>query len=86
MLWYPLLAHRESEIDQMLETIIENAKKQNQNVEIKNLTLKVYPKNAPDLPRLYGSGMLVLNAPWQLEENAEQVINFAQNHLYSNYK
>lgn len=86
MLWYPLLAHREPEIDQMLQTIGENAKKLNQNVEIKNLTLKVYQKNTPNLPRLYGSGMLVLNAPWQLAENTEKIINFAQNHLYSNYK
>ena len=86
MLWYPLLAHREPEIDQMLQTIGENAKKLNQNIEIKNLTLKVYQKNTPNLPRLYGSGMLVLNAPWQLAENTEKIINFAQNHLYSNYK
>ena len=86
MLWYPLLAHREQEINQMLESICENAKKLNQNIEIKNLTLKVYQKNAPDLPRLYGSGMLVLNAPWQLDENAEQIIKFAQTHLYTDYK
>ena len=70
----------------MLQTIGENAKKLNQNVEIKNLTLQVYPKNTPYLPRLYGSGMLVLNAPWQLAENAEQVINFVQTHLYSDFK
>ena len=86
MLWYPLLAHREQEINQMLESICKNAKKLNQNIEIKNLTLKVYQKKAPDLPRLYGSGMLVLNAPWQLDENAEQIIKFAQTHLYTDYK
>ena len=30
-------------------------------------------------PRLYGSGMLVLNAPWKLEEECSEVIDYLRN-------
>lgn len=79
MLWYPLLAHRESDITVMLETILENARKVNPNVETCNLQLCVYSKDEKDLPRLYGSGMLVINSPWMLKESGEKIINFTRN-------
>ena len=82
MLWYPLLAHRESEINLMLEEILQGARSVNQNVEICDLRLEVaskdshqemslseYEKSEKNPPRLYGSGMLVINAPWKLEES-----------------
>lgn len=78
LLWYPLLAHREVEISETLDFIVENAKNVNKNVEIANLQLTVYEKNSENLPRLYGSGMLAINAPWQLEENAKIAIDFTQ--------
>ena len=81
MLWYPLLLHRESEINAMLRVIKECVKEQNQNTEISDLQLCLYDKNASNLPRLYGSGMLVINAPWQLEENALTVIDFVKNEI-----
>lgn len=82
MLWYPLLAHRETEINIMIEQIILGARKTNANVEIVNAQLCVNSKDShkevalQDLdennpPRLYGSGMLVINAPWHLKENCE---------------
>lgn len=81
MLWYPLLAHRESEIHVMLESIKDNVKQVNPNVEISNLQLCVYEKENSELPRLYGSGMLVINSPWKLEEEGEKVILYLRNEL-----
>lgn len=81
LLWYPLLAHREIEISGMLNSITENVKNANKNTEIANLQLIVYDKNNENFSRLYGSGMFVINAPWQLEENAKIVIDFVQNLL-----
>ena len=78
MLWYPLLAHRDSEINAMLQTIIDSAKKVNENVEIANPQLCVYSKEEKDLPRLYGSGMLVINSPWKLEESCSVVIDYVK--------
>ena len=78
MLWYPLLAHRESEINMMISNIVSSAKNTNKNVEISNLQLKVYDKEKENLPRLYGSGMLVINSPWKLNEESEIVIKFLE--------
>ena len=78
ILWYPLLVHRESEIKVMLQTITDSAKKVNNNVEIANLQLCVYSKEEKDLPRLYGSGMLAINAPWKLEETGQKVIDYVR--------
>ena len=78
ILWYPLLVHRESEIKVMLQTITDSAKKVNNNVEIANLQLCVYSKDEKDLPRLYGSGILVINAPWKLEETGNKVIDYVR--------
>lgn len=89
MLWYPLLAHRKTEIDNMVNKIINAAKKQNQNIEISDLKLCVNTEdshievdleklsdNKKNPPRLYGSGMLVLNSPWHLQEDAEKVLKY----------
>ena len=97
MLWYPLLAHRENEINTMLSQITESAHYQNPNIEISDLRLQVFDKEAhkevsleeyraqsadgkKNPPRLYGSGMLVLNSPWMLQEAAEQAISFINTH------
>ncbi len=93
MLWYPLLSHREGEINSMLDRITEGARALNQNIEIEDLRLEVYEKDAhkevsleeylhsseKNPPRLYGSGMLVLNAPWKLKEEIEKSINYLKN-------
>lgn len=95
MLWYPLLAHRKNEIEDMISQIIDAARKQNQNIEISDLRLCVNSEDShkeveleklnedkKNPPRLYGSGMLVLNSPWHLQEEAEQVINFLTSVFY----
>ena len=95
MLWYPLLAHRESEIEAMFERITKCARAANANIEISNLVLEVFDKNehkevsleefraseGKNPPRLYGSGMLVLNSPWKLEEECSVVIEYVKNRL-----
>ncbi len=93
MLWYPLLAHREGEIEAMLDRITEAARAINQNIEISDLRLEVFSKDAhkevsleeyrasqtKNPPRLYGSGMLVLNSPWKLAEETEAAIKYLRN-------
>lgn len=93
MLWYPLLAHRESEIEGMVNQITNEARVQNANIEIADLRLEVFDKNehkevsleefraseGKNPPRLYGSGMLVLNAPWMLKENTLETIEYIKN-------
>lgn len=91
MVWYPLLSHRKTEIENMVDSIINAAKTVNANTEILNLQLCVNSEDShqeTDLqtvlsdedkknpPRLYGSGMLVLNAPWHLAEEGEAVIKY----------
>lgn len=93
MLWYPLLAHRESEIEGMINQITNEARSQNANIEIADLRLQVFDKNehkevsleefraseGKNPPRLYGSGMLVLNSPWMLKENTLKTIEYIKN-------
>ena len=78
MLWYPLLAHREGEVSCMIDAISAGAKRVNHNVETLNLTLEVYDKDKDNMPRLYGSGMFVINAPWKLEEESKIVIPYVR--------
>ena len=98
MLWYPLLVHRESEIEAMLSRISQSALSANPNIEIADLRLEVFDKKehkemslqefraenagssgSKNPPRLYGSGMFVLNAPWMLREEATSAISFIKN-------
>lgn len=89
MLWYPLLAHREEMINDMKEQILDFARSINQNIETADLQLCVADKDShvevslkevlsdedkKNPPRLYGSGMLVINAPWHLKECTENLI------------
>ncbi|MCR4734909.1 MAG: 23S rRNA (adenine(2030)-N(6))-methyltransferase RlmJ [Treponema sp.] len=93
MLWYPLLNYRLTNIQSMLEGIILDAKAINQNIEIEDIRLQVFDKDShkeselEDLdkknpPRLYGSGILVLNAPWKLKESSEESLEFLTSFFY----
>lgn len=94
MLWYPLISHKIDLIESMVQNITENAKALNPNIEIENLTLCVNEKDShkevsfeenrldkKNPPRLYGSGMLVLNAPWKLGETTQNYIDFVLPYL-----
>lgn len=98
MVWYPLLSHRKYEIENMVNTIIENVRNVNSNTEIVNLQLYVNSEDShveTDLqtvlndegkknpPRLYGSGMLVINSPWHLAEEGETVVQYLTSVFYS---
>ena len=95
LLWYPLLAHRIDLIEKMLGEITFGVKAQNENTEILRLELLVNDKNAhkevslsqnaevnENSPRLYGSGMFVINAPWKLKESSDVVIEYLQSIFY----
>ena len=95
LLWYPLLAHRESEINAMLNQITESARSQNPNIEIADLRLEVFDKQehkevsledfraaeGKNPPQLYGSGMLVINTPWKLKEEVEAALVYVKKRL-----
>ena len=70
----------------MLQIICDSAKSHNEHVEISNLQLQVYSKDDKDLPRLYGSGMLVINSPWMLEETASKVITYINSEISGQFQ
>lgn len=101
MIWYPLLAHRAAEIENMMESIKAAAKIQNANTNILQAEFCVdAPQShtemsleetaaakaaaavtsnnlgSPNAPRLYGSGILVVNAPWKLDEELDAALSF----------
>lgn len=93
MLWYPLLEHRDDEIKSMLNRISEGAHLVNQNVEITDLRLEAFDKSEhkevelkeflagdkKNPPRLYGSGMFIINSPWKIKEETEAAIDWLKN-------
>ena len=79
MLWYPLLVHRKSECEQMLEKITHFCKAQNQNVELSNIKLIAYPEGSENKPRLFGSGMFIINTPYLLQENVDEALKYVSN-------
>lgn len=80
-LWYPLLKHRKSECEMMLDKIktsIENLSKEKE-IQIDNFQLLV---DSPEKEMgLYGSGMLIVNTPWQLKEKILESILFLEQNL-----
>ena len=93
LLWYPLLKYRQDDINLMIQSICNNVKENNQNTEIVDLQLCIADKDSHTevelaenaevnkIPRLYGSGMLVINAPYLLQENTEPVIKYLESIL-----
>ena len=93
LLWYPLLKYRQDEINFMIQSICNEVKENNQNTEIVNLQLCIADKDSHTevelaenaevnkIPRLYGSGMLVINAPYLLKESTEPVIKYLESIL-----
>ena len=93
LLWYPLLKYRQDDINSMIQSICNDVKENNQNTEIVNLQLCIADKDSHTevelaenaelnkIPRLYGSGMLVINAPYLLKENTEPVIKYLESIL-----
>ncbi|MCQ2600401.1 MAG: 23S rRNA (adenine(2030)-N(6))-methyltransferase RlmJ [Treponema sp.] len=94
-LWYPLLAHRAIEIEQMKNDIVANVKAFNSNTNILDARLCINTADShieTDLkdnsgpPRLYGSGMLIINFPWKLDEKTQANLDYITKHIYKNEK
>lgn len=86
-LWYPLLAYRMHFIRGMKETIVRAVKSVDTTAEILSAELCVASAashtevplqklNADNAPRMYGSGMLIINFPWQLDKNLREILPF----------
>lgn len=92
-LWYPLLAHRIIEIEAMKKNIIACVKSRNDKTEIMDAKFLVNKedshtetslKDNSGPPRLYGSGMLVINMPWKLDEKTKDNLSYIAKKIYKN--
>lgn len=74
--WYPLLLRRKNETAQMLSSLEDYVKLGLNQVQTVRLEMTV--KNPDELDQdsnahLYGSGMFLINPPWQVQEKMEKV-------------
>lgn len=72
-LWYPLVAHRSAEISMMKEQIAASVEAS----EPKILDVQMEIKRKEDmtgLASLYGSGMFIVNFPYQLDEELKEIM------------
>ncbi|MCK9169314.1 MAG: 23S rRNA (adenine(2030)-N(6))-methyltransferase RlmJ [Treponema sp.] len=86
-LWYPLLAHRRIECGTMKQKITAEVKSSAVPCSILDVQLLVNTEDshtetaAADMlkdnpPRLYGSGMLIVNYPWKTDEKLSAVLTY----------
>lgn len=91
-LWYPLLSYRTALIQQMKQSVLNGIRAVNANTEICDVSFCVDKADAhrettlekaagSENPRLYGSGMLVVNPPWKIEERLRTVLPFVADAL-----
>ena len=87
MLWYPLLAHRKQEIADMKRILLSAA--QSGSVTSQSLCAELLV-NTPEshtetsledsigskTPRLYGSGLFIINPPYKLDEQLTSILPF----------
>lgn len=87
LLWYPLLANKSEEIENMKQFILAAAKKHDSHTEILDAQLLVDTEDShiettleksigSEKPRLYGSGIFALQPCWGLKEHLEAVLPF----------
>lgn len=87
MLWYPLLAWRNDEIENMIQRIFAYAKNQNGNTEILDARLLIDRPDShiettleesagSEKPRLYGSGLLTVNPCWGMDEYLKKILPY----------
>ncbi|MBE6349554.1 MAG: 23S rRNA (adenine(2030)-N(6))-methyltransferase RlmJ [Spirochaetaceae bacterium] len=75
-LWYPLLHNRAFEIEDMKNRIIDFAKNRKNSTNPEILTAELVVDSPHKERGLYGSGMLVINPCWKLQENLEEIIEY----------
>lgn len=80
LVWYPLLSYRMDMIENMVERITEGVHLVSPNTDVNDFRLCVAEENShrettleeTETPRLFGSGMLVINTPWKLQEKMDE--------------
>lgn len=93
-LWYPLLAYRMHRIVGMKEKIVRAVKSVDTTAEILSAELCVASAashtevplqelSTDNAPRMYGSGMLIINFPWQLDKTLREILPFLTESLSS---
>ena len=79
-LWYPLLVHRSQQLDNMLSQVAEGfslACRHNGERKVITAELQVAPaEDDQEAPRLYGSGMMILNCPYLLDEQLQETLPY----------
>ena len=79
-LWYPLLLHRSQQLDNMLCQVAEGfslACRHNGDRKVITAELQIAPATEDQAaPRLYGSGMMILNCPYLLEEQLQETLPY----------
>ena len=77
-LWYPLVAHRSAEISMMKERIVSAVESSEPKIhEPKILDIQMEIKRKEEmtgLASLYGSGMFIVNFPYQLDEEMKALL------------
>ena len=87
LLWYPLLSNREEEIENMKQAILSTVKNRDSHTEVLDAMLLVDTKDSHQetsleeaignpKPRLYGSGMFVVNPCWGLDLHLKKILPF----------
>lgn len=87
LLWYPLLANKAEEIDSMKQMILSTVKKRDVHTEVLDAQLCIDTEDShvetslqesigSSKPRLYGSGMLVVNPSWGLDEHLKKILPY----------
>lgn len=85
LLWYPLLANKSEEIENMKHFILSSAKNRDIHTEILDAQLLVDTEDShvettlensigSEKPRLYGSGIFAVQPCWGLKEHLESVL------------
>ncbi len=77
-LWYPLVSHRTSEISMMKEQILMSVEATEQKIQeprVLDIQLEIKRKEEmTGLASLYGSGMFIVNFPYQLDEEMKAIL------------
>lgn len=84
VIWYPLLEHRFSEIELLKEIVEGECEKENLEKEkfcVFELEVKDFSK-IEGLAKLYGSGVLVVNPPFTLNQKMQKILAELKQILY----
>ncbi|MBO6218358.1 MAG: 23S rRNA (adenine(2030)-N(6))-methyltransferase RlmJ [Treponema sp.] len=77
-LWYPLVAHRSAEISMMKERIagaVESSEPKIHEPKVLDIQMEIKRKeDITGLASLYGSGMFIVNFPYQLDEEMREIL------------